>query len=363
MRVGLFTDTYAQLNGVAVHVHNLAYYLSNEGVDVTVFTGSGRAKKFSSDKPANFKVYHYPRIPFPPAPKYEILFPTSFGKDLDIFHSHTVYPAGWAGLIGGKVKNKPTVITSHTAPSHFFSMYHLNFLEPLGWSYLISFMNKFDHVVCQTHATEERFRKHGLDRPVTIASAGIDAEFWLGDSDPNLFRSKYGVKEDFALSVIRASPEKRPEFFLKACKELGIKAVLCSTGPMLDELKEKYPEATFVGRLSREELRSAYHAAKVFVLPSTDETEGLVALEAMITENAVIATDLPCIKEFIKDGKTGYTFHSYDELKAKLKHLWEDDSFRKKVVKNGEKEAMKRDIRNTAKKLIKLYEELLRNKS
>ncbi len=363
MKVGLFTDTYSQMNGAAVHVHNLAFYLHELGADVTVFTGTGRPNKFSSDKLSKFKVHHYPKIPFPPAKGYEIIFPNNLGKDMDIFHSHTTYAAGWAGLLGGKKHKKPTLITSHTAPSHFFSMYNANFLEPLGWKYLIWYMNRFDRVICQTHATEERFREKGMTPPVTIASAGIDTEFWLKDSNPEVFRKKYNIKGPFAISVIRASPEKRPEFFLKACKELGIQAVICATGPMVDDLKKKYPEAIFLGRIPQTDLRSGYHAARVFILPSTDETEGLVAIEAMITDNAVIVSDLPCLKEFVRDGETGYTFHTYAELKKKLKHIWTDHKFREKVVRKGVAEAKKRGIKESAKTILAAYEEMLNSKN
>lgn len=361
MKVGLFTDTYSQMNGVCVHVKNLAHCLDELGADVTVFTGSGKPSR-ASGEPSDFKVVNYPRIPYFPAKGYEVIFPKRLEK-MDIYHSHSPYAVGWAGLAGGKKYRKPTLITSHTAPSHFFSMYRANFLEPLGWKYLVGFMNQFDRTVCQTHATERRFRDHGLSNPVTIASAGVDTGFWLGDYDEGRFRKKYGVEGDFAISVIRASPEKRPEFFLKACKELGIQAVLCSSGPMLEELKKKYPEAIFLGRLPTGDLRDAYHAAKVFALTSTDETEGLVAIEAMITNNAVIVSDLPCLREFVIDGKTGYTFSSYPDFRKKLKHLWEDGKFRNKVVREGKKEAKKRGIKESAKTLIRAYEEMLSEKN
>ena len=52
-------------------------------------------------------------------------------------------------------------------------------------------------------------------------------------------------------------------------------------GPQLEELKQRYPEAVFLGELEHETLAGYLAAADVFVFPSKTDTFGIVQLEAL----------------------------------------------------------------------------------
>src|SRR5208283_3540017 len=60
----------------------------------------------------------------------------------------------------------------------------------------------------------------------------------------------------------------------------GTKLVI-GGGPQLDELKQRYPEAVFLGELEHETLAGYLAAADVFVFPSKTDTFGIVQLEAL----------------------------------------------------------------------------------
>lgn len=343
MRVALFTDSFTQFDGIATHVHNIASILARRGHEVTVYTGSG-----ASDE---FKVVNLSKILFPFSPRYEIIIPKSVRIVADIIHVHTVYSAGWMGI----VKNRPHVVTTHTLPKHMLPS-GLGFLEPICRKYLTSFYNRADHVVCQTERTAERFRRYGLKKPISIISAGVNVNFFKR-GDAKKFREKYGIEEEFVLSTSRLSPEKRPEFALKACRTLGLKIVLTSDGPLREKLIQKYPEATFL-KILRRDLKDIYAAAKVFVLSSAQgvESEGLGPLEAMCSGTPVICSDVP---HTVKDGENGFLFETYEEFKQKLEILWHDDGLQRKFVKEGIKTASERDVEKSVDKLIKVYESLL----
>jgi len=346
MKIGLFTDSYTQLNGVARHVHNIALSLSKRGHEVKVYTGKGHSD--------HYEVINLPCVPFLFEKSYDVIIPTKFRYDIDIAHSHTPWCSGWMGLCSGK----PTVSTTHTAPQQMFSMYKANFLDSVGWNYLISFHNHSDHVICQTKYTEMEFRKHGLDRPVTIASASIDTKtFKKGNG--SRFIKKYGLPKEFVLCTTRISEEKRPELIAKACKELGYPVVFTAEGPLMEDLKKRYREAIFLGHLPYQDIPDAYHAAKVFVSASAFETEGLVVPEALASGAPVISSNIPTMAEVIKDGQDGFLFNTYPELKKKMKILWEDGSLRKKFSKNGLHAAKEKDIEIVTDRLEKVYEDLI----
>src|SRR3546814_20496732 len=52
-------------------------------------------------------------------------------------------------------------------------------------------------------------------------------------------------------------------------------------GPALGAMRQRYPDALFLGALHGEELAAASAAADVFVFPSLTDTFGLVMIEAL----------------------------------------------------------------------------------
>jgi glycosyltransferase involved in cell wall biosynthesis len=64
-------------------------------------------------------------------------------------------------------------------------------------------------------------------------------------------------------------------------------------GPLLPELRRKYPAARFVGTKVGEELAAHYAAADLFVFPSKTDTFGLVLLEALASGLPVVAYPVP----------------------------------------------------------------------
>lgn len=343
MEIALFTDTFAQLNGVATHVKNLAVELSRLGHEVTVYTSTGTSGAYN--------VINLPHFAFPFEKHYKIIIPKKIEADFDVAHVHTVYFAGRMGLKSGR----PSVGTTHTLPKHMFSAAGANFLEPLGWRYLASFYNRCDAVISQADATYRMFRKHGMRKRAEIISAGIDTRL-LRKAKPERFREKYGIDGDFVLLAGRIDDEKRPEMVLSACRELDIPVVLAGDGQLRKELEKEYPEARFLGSLSYSDVADAFSAARAFALASTDETEGLAALEAMAAGTPVVYRGIPILEE--KVGKNGIVFSGDGELKSALSRLFESKALCKKLSARGKKAAQKYDIRKCTKKIVSVYEKV-----
>jgi len=62
----------------------------------------------------------------------------------------------------------------------------------------------------------------------------------------------------------------------------------------------------FLGWVSNENLKSLYHQARVFVMPSLMEAFGVALLEAMACGTPVVATRVGGITEFIEHGNNGW---------------------------------------------------------
>ncbi|MBI1973191.1 glycosyltransferase [Candidatus Micrarchaeota archaeon] len=359
MRIAFFSDVFDQLTGVSTHVQNFAELLAERGHDVTLYTQK------TPYKPQGYKIVGLRGMPFFLNKEYKFVLPKFFPQyripfDADVVHAHTPYSVGLLGLWMARRHGKPLVTTTHTAAKN---MTKRRRLERLAWRYLRWFYNKSDRVICQTRATEEVFRQHGVRSPVTIVSAGIDYDFY-SKGNAGLFRKKYGFGE-FVLSSCRLSHEKRPEWIMKACAELNLPVVLTSDGPLRERLERDYPNARFLGKLSLEDLRNCYASARLLALTSAEESEGIAIHEARAAGTPVIASALPCVREFVHDGIDGFTFPvgDYGEFKAKLGKLWSDARLRKKFVPLGRKEAASRDLKACVKKLEGVYGELCSGRS
>ena len=81
--------------------------------------------------------------------------------------------------------------------------------------------------------------------------------------------------------------------------------VIVGGGPMLDELKSRYPEVHFTGYLEGEDLARAMAAADVFVFPSRTDTFGLVMIEALASGVPVAAYDVPGPRDIVLEGEVG----------------------------------------------------------
>ncbi len=101
----------------------------------------------------------------------------------------------------------------------------------------------------------------------------------------------------------------------------------------------------FKGAVANDKIVEHYKNSEVFVFPSI-ETEGfgLVMVEAMGCECAVVASDLPATREIIKDMETGLIFKkgSVEHLAEKINFLFENPEFRNTVGEKARKSVLKR---------------------
>ncbi|MEL7049475.1 MAG: glycosyltransferase, partial [Pseudomonadota bacterium] len=103
--------------------------------------------------------------------------------------------------------------------------------------------------------------------------------------------------------VGRVAIEKNIEAFLDA--DLPGKKVVVGDGPALSELRVRYPDVTFTGKMVGEDLAECYASADVFVLPSKTETFGIVLLEAMASGLPIAAYPVTGPIDLVIAGETG----------------------------------------------------------
>src|SRR5206468_7401645 len=120
--------------------------------------------------------------------------------------------------------------------------------------------------------------------------------------------------------------------------------------------------------ISREDLIALHTGATVFVCPSIYEPFGLVILEAMACETAVVASRVGGIPEIVVEGETGYLV-DYDaddadtftaNLSARIAELLDDPAQARRMGLAGRQRVLDRfGWPAVAKKTADLYESLL----
>ena len=130
-------------------------------------------------------------------------------------------------------------------------------------------------------------------------------------------------------------------------------------GPLDNEIKGR--NIKNLGFKTTKELVRLYNQATICIFPSWYEPFGLVGLEAMSCQRAVIATPFGFL-EYIKNGKDGIIIPAKDEkvLKNAIVKLMINEKLRKKLEKNARKKAIQYSWEKVTKQYLKVFTQVIK---
>lgn len=241
--------------------------------------------------------------------------------DADLVHCHTWY-SHFGGILAKLNYGIPFVITTHS-------------LEPLrpwkreqlagGYDFSVwvekTALEMADAVIAvsaQTKADIERLFNVRPERLHVIYN-GIDLDEYR-KTDSTAALERFGIKKPFVLFVGRITRQKGIVHLVRAIEHMdeGFQIVLCAGAPDTPEIGEemkttvakaqaKHGDVIWIDEMvDKPTVRELYSNASVFCCPSIYEPFGIINLEAMACETAVVATAVGGIKEVVVDGETGF---------------------------------------------------------
>ena len=313
--------------------------------------------------------------------------------DADIVHCHTWY-AQFAGIVAKLCYGIPLVITTHS-------------LEPLrpwkrdqlGRGYdASSWVEKTaiemaDAVIAVSKETKEDVLKHfNVDEEkIKVIYNGINLQEYVVTKETSTLE-RFGVDKTkpYVLFVGRITKQKGIIHLVNAIKyiDADTQVVLCAGAPdtpeIANEMKESVAEVKknrdnviwIDEMLDKKEVIQLYSHADVFCCPSIYEPFGIINIEAMACETAVVASAVGGIKEVVVHGDTGLLvpvnqqkeapFEPIDpdqfskDLAAGINQLVQNKELRNKMAKNGRKRVEDTfDWTAIAKQVEELYTSLI----
>jgi len=313
--------------------------------------------------------------------------------DADIVHCHTWY-AQFAGIVAKLCYGIPLVITTHSLePLRPWKR------EQLGRGYdASSWVEKTaiemaDAVIAVSNETKEDVLKYfNVDEgKIKVIYNGINLEEYVVTKETSTLE-KYGVDKlkPYVLFVGRITKQKGIIHLVNAIKYIdpGTQVVLCAGAPdtpeiaremedSVNEVKKTRDNVIWIDKmLDKKEVIQLYSHADVFCCPSIYEPFGIINIEAMACQTAVVASAVGGIKEVVVDGETGIlvTLEQQDiapfepidpdkfskDLADGINKLINNKELRENMAKNGRKRVEDFfDWTAIAKQVSALYKSLI----
>ncbi len=328
--IALYSDTYLPAcDGVVSSIVNFRGELLRRGYEVYLFVsgGPGRSRPHAGED----NVFVIKGMRFKRYPQYSFaLFPFMASLKIneinpDVIHAHTPFFVGVSALMTARLNKIPMVGTFHTmvTDEDVIREYAASnpivhrLLKKYAWSYARFFYTRCNTVTAPTMTMCRLLSMHGIHGAKCVPNSVDIGRFSPSVDGAQIRRKLFGDWDGATvLYVGRLSKEKKVDTMIRAMahlRERRIRAVIVGTGPAehyyrriaarmhLDNVK-------FAGFVPNGALPGYYAAADLFCMPSTFETQGIAAIEAMASGKPVVGADHLALKELIHDGKNGEKF-------------------------------------------------------
>jgi starch synthase len=389
MRVALLTREYPPdvYGGAGVHVEYLAAELARL-VDVDVHC-------FGAREPAGARVPGQPLVHGHP-PLAELAGANTavgvLGTDLsmvaasggcDIVHSHTWY-GNLAGHLAGLLHAIPHIATTHSLePLRPWKA------EQLGGGYALSSWSErtglegADRVIAVSNGMKADLQQAYpaiTDDRISVVYNGVDTQTYRPDQNTDVVAAQ-GIDpgRPYVVFLGRVTRQKGLSVLLSAAREFRPEAQLVLlAGPaetpelgsevnaLLDQLRATRTGVHWIPEmLPRGSVIQLLTHAAVFVCPSVYEPLGIVNLEAMACETAVVASAVGGIPEVVDDGRTGLLVPPSQPaaLAAAVNRLLDDPGLAADMGRAGrQRVAAEFSWRAIAEQTVALYEAVITGK-
>jgi glycosyltransferase involved in cell wall biosynthesis len=326
MRVGLFTDTLDEVNGVARFLRDMGARAAGAGRQLVIHTCTHNPSVQTPGR-KNFvpllsrPMPYYPELRLNLPPVLEVL-EWADRQQFDAVHVSTPGPMGLCGWLAAKMLRVPLLGTYHTDfPAYVDHLTRDHRVTNGAVTYMKWLYGQMRGVFARSNAYRFSLRDLGVaDEKTATLPAGVDtAKFHPGRRDDTVWK-RLGVREPLRLLYCgRVSVEKNlpmlAEAFARLCAARSdVALVVAGDGPYLPEMRTRLAAspAYFVGYQQDESLAPLYASADLFVFPSRTDTLGQAVMEAPVSGLPALVSNEGGPKEVVADGASGLVLPGND---------------------------------------------------
>jgi len=338
-------------------------------------------------------------VSFVPCYSTDMLFPLDnwfFNRSLtkkasvinaDVYEAHAVSGYGFPKTLKRLGIQKPFIHTIHGVLADEYEQAKKNGYPSAKSRVANYFMQRLSKLEVETakkatiivtisnYSLKKIQKYYGIEQSkVRIVPNGVDIEKFK-PMDTTAVRQKFGLGNELCVLFVGSLiPRKGLPFLVEAAKKVvkdraDTKFLIVGDGPLRNQLSDSLKTANlsgnfkFFGNLKDDVLPAIYNCADLFVLPSIQEGQGIVLLEAQASGKPLVAFDVGGVNEAVQNQETGLLVEggNIEALADALLKLLTDKTLMEKMGSNGRKfvsENYTWDI--CAQKMLKVYHEALK---
>ncbi|MDA8558708.1 N-acetyl-alpha-D-glucosaminyl L-malate synthase BshA [Flavobacteriaceae bacterium] len=365
---------YPTFGGSGVMATELGMSLVDHGHEVHFIAYKKPVRLIDLNKKLYFHkvtVPDYPLFSFVP---YELALSTKLvdvvkKNSIDVLHVHYAIPHAYAAYMAKKMLkeqsiNIPIVTTLHGTDITLVGN-HPSYKTAVTFS-----INKSDIVTCVSKSLkEDTLDQFDIKKNIEVIPNFIDINKYILQQDLCLHENPVQSKEFIISHVSNFRSVKNIanviKIFYNIQKELEAKLLMIGEGPDKSLAEDLCNElgishlVDFLGNTNQVEKNLCH--SDLFLLPSSAESFGLAALEAMASKVAVVSSNAGGLPEININGETGYV-ENFDDVEQMSKKAISILSNRKSLENFKNKaflKAMEYDINNVVPLYEKTYQKAL----
>lgn len=350
----MFTDTLCDLNGVSRFIQDIAKEAIRKEVQLFIITST--VKKDCPTLPNIYNIKPLFKMKMPFYNQLDLVFPSyremkKVYEEIqpDIVHISTPGLVGFFGRSIAKKSNIPIIGTYHTDfPKFIYNNIPVKWVEQLTIQIMRYFYKNFTALFVRSNEYMKITQKHTNvpKEHIHVLQAGIDtSKFNTNYKSINIW-DDYNVPQNHtkALYVGRLTKEKNFPLLLEywaayfaLSPNKNISLIVVGSGKV-NEKKYTPFNVKFLGEKRGETLSKIYASADLFLFPSTTDTLGQVAMEAMSSGLSVIVSNKGGPQTLIDPNKpAGYVVDTQNKEKwiESIHQLISNPTLRQEMAGNG----------------------------
>ena len=321
MRVLQFGKFYPpDIGGIEVVIEDLTIALNTNGIKCDVLCSNSKKEYKEEILPCGAKIMRcasFGKLASTSISPQMIFKLKEIIDNYDIIHMHLPDPMANVALLLANYKNKKIIIHWHSDIIRQKNL--LKIYTPL----LTKLLKIADCIIgtTQKYIDESSFLKSFSDKCIDIP-IGVDKQSLLNKNINKDSIIQFPKNKKVIFSLGRLALNKGFEYLIESAKYLDDDYVVYigGSGALKENLESLIQQNNLnnkvflIGKVSRHNLQHYYSNCHIFVLPSIQESYGIVLIEAMSFKKPVICTKLfPSGNDWInQNNKTGLVVESKD---------------------------------------------------